>query len=208
MLLTPCGLQLHLLILGLGTEAPPPEDKGNNPDGQMVWSTQGSTGPQKPRMVGEPQRTMGPKCSLLGLSLGPPASPLTQPLPAPQKGQGCWDNLALWLRQMYLGEGNRYVVDRAQEPHWGRRRRYSMARSVARSTPTTATPTHGALASVLTSSNPSSNSSSAWNSEAVSGPGLSPTGGVLGSPWILIVSTDTYSFSSGVLSGPEPRGLL
>lgn len=99
------------------------------------------------------------------------------------------------------------MIGRAQEFHWSGRRRYSVARSAARSTPATATPSHGAQGKFLTTSN-SSNSSSSRNSGAVCVPGLSPRMGVLGPPWILMVSSDSYSFSSGALSGPTPRELL
>lgn len=70
-----------------------------------------------------------------------------------------------------------------------------------------ATPSHGAQGKVLTTGN-SSPSSSAWKFWVVCVPGLSPRREVLGFSWILMVSSDTYSFSSGALSGPMPRELL
>lgn len=54
----------------------------------------------------------------------------------------------------------------------------------------------------------SSNLSSAGNSRVLCVPGLSPRMEVLGFSWILMGSSDTYSFSSGALSGPKPRELL
>lgn len=70
-----------------------------------------------------------------------------------------------------------------------------------------ATPSHGAQGMVLTTGT-SSNLSFAWNSRVLCVPGLSPRMEVLGFSWILMGSSDTYSFSSGALSGPLPRELL
>ena len=61
-----------------------------------------------------------------------------------------------------------------------------------------ATPSHGAQGMVLTTGN-SSNSSSAWNSRVVCVLGLSPRMEVLGFSWILMVSFNTYLFSSEAL---------
>lgn len=67
-----------------------------------------------------------------------------------------------------------------------------------------ATPSHEAQGMVLTTGNSFSSSSSG----VVYVPGLSPRREVLGFSWILMVSSDTYSFSSGALSGPMPKELL
>lgn len=96
------------------------------------------------------------------------------------------------------------MAGRAQGLHWSRRRLYSTARSMARNTPVVATPSHGAQELAWTGS------SSTVGCGVARGPGLCSSRSALGSwtTWILMESTDWYSFSSGALSGPAPKDLL
>lgn len=92
--------------------------------------------------------------------------------------------------------------------HWCRRRRYSTTtRTVARSAPTAAIPSHGALGAFPSQGN--SFSSMSW--VAACSPGLPARRSALGpsATWMTLrMSPDMYSFSSGVLSGPGSVLLL
>lgn len=99
MLPTPCTLQQHLPIHGLVQTQRRPGRKSLLQRTRTTTQTAGgSPEPRKPRMVREPQSTpsgtemLPPGFSWQWHSLHPGLWPaLTQPPPAPRKGQGEWD---------------------------------------------------------------------------------------------------------------------
>lgn len=129
---------------------------------------------------------------------------LTQPPPAPRKGQGEWDHAMARARRT-SGKGAD-ARRGGRGPHWSRRRRwYSTARTVASSTPAAAAPSqrawgaHWAHFVSFSSSGASACSSGLPDRRSALGPS---------DTWTLRVSTDVYSFSSGVLSGSASKLLL